>query len=70
MEVKMGKITETNDHLTRKKGNPGIVHLRGKNITTNIERPFSILSKAEKNKVLQYCVERAYKFYTSNNSQF
>lgn len=69
----MGKIIEANDHQTLKKRNRRVVSLRaenrGENIATNMERPFSILSEEEKNKAVQYCVDEAYKFYTSNNSQ-
>lgn len=70
----MGKAVGTSGHQTVKKARQRIVALRpkerGNNTGTNKERPFSILSEEEKNKVLEYCVEQAYRFYTSKNSQF
>ncbi len=66
----MGKVIETNDNLIRKIYQK-IVLLRensqGKNIETDIERPFCILSEEEKNKVTKYCLDQAHQFYTSNN---
>lgn len=72
MEVEMGKTIQANYHLNLKTRTSSITPLRGKNqgenTSTNIERTFRSLSEEEKKKVKQYCVDKALKFYTSNNS--
>lgn len=69
----MGKTIQANYHLNLKTRTSSITPLRGKNqgenTATSMELPLCILSEEEKNKVLQYCVEQAYKFYSSNNNE-
>lgn len=71
----MAKSIDSDARQRRKTENRAVEPLRPNNrlkrtAADSTERPFGILSEDERDRVLRYCVNVAFRFYTSKNGDW